>query len=108
MQCFSLEQVAALAPGKTAAVNMSLPAHVLALVDKEGTSSVQPGDYKLRVGGDALGGGCDAGPDGQDTCARMNLTLRGDGLVLFSMAEVERRHTLKTDALLGGATLLKY
>ena len=92
-ELFAFGRVTALVPGKTAPVNLTLPPRVLALVDTSGTSSVRPGEYELRVGGDALGGGC-IDDKGVDVCARMSLALRGAEQVLFSMAEVERRYAL--------------
>lgn len=72
---------------------------VLALVDESGTSSVRAGEYQLRIGGDALAGGCDDDNsiEGRlSTCARMKLTLTGEEQVLFSMAEQERRYAQRT------------
>ena len=100
VELIAFGRVTTLQPGKTATVNMTLPPQVLALVDEEGTSSVRAGDYQLRIGGDALGGGCDidvSGAKGGETtsstsCARMKLILHGEEQVLFSMTEVERRH----------------
>ena len=81
--------------------NALLVYQVLALVDESGTSSVRAGVYQLRVGGDALAGGCDDDnnirvEERLRTCARIKLTLTGNEQVLFSMAELERRHVQRT------------
>lgn len=86
-ELFAFSRVTALAPGKTVHVNMTLSPQVLALVNEEGTSSVRDGVYKLRIGGDALGGGCE-----RHSCPTIILTLHGKEQILFSMSEVEKRH----------------
>jgi beta-glucosidase len=88
-ELFAFGRATALAPGKTAAVDLTLAPKVLALVDATGTSSVRPGEYRLRVGGDSAGGGC-RDERGARVCAQMGLTLHGTERVLFSMAEAER------------------
>ena len=61
-----------IAPGARVLLNLSLPAAVAALVDSNGTRTLTPGRFRVRLGGDAAGDA--AGLGAAPICGWVNIT----------------------------------